>query len=172
MTDPLNITPFLQDTTGTTQELEAAAQTLTCGEEVGHTVWYRYVAPERQRVVFDAGGSDFDTLIAAFVEQTDGDLNSLIEVGCNDDFDGSPQSKLTLNTGDGIILYVMFGGYKQDRGNLKLGIQQIVPVVTDFTLVNAGLSGDIRQLTDPDTLDLPSLPPAWRVEARPRGLHA
>ena len=168
VTDPLNITPFLQDTTGTTQELEAAAQTLTCGEEVGHTVWYRYVAPERQRVVFDSGGSDFDTLIAAFVEQTDGDLNSLIEVGCNDDFDGRPESKLTLNTGDGIILYVMFGGYKQDRGNLKLGIQQIVPVVTDFTLVNAGLSGDIRQLTDPDTLNLSSLPPiAVRANTEP-----
>ncbi|MEO8609209.1 MAG: choice-of-anchor Q domain-containing protein [Chloroflexota bacterium] len=166
VTDPLNIKPFVQDTTGTNPALEDAASKITCGQDVGHTVWYRYVAPENQRVVFDADGSDFDTVIAAFIEQTDGNLNSLVEVGCNDDFGSRPQSKLTLNTANGVILYVMFGGYKQDRGNLSLGVQQIVPVVTDFTLVNAGLIGDIRMLsnTDPNTLDLSALP-AFTIRA-------
>jgi len=172
-----DVVPFAQDTTGAFPELrisnpapsgwqpEADFPTPSCGTDVGYTVWYRYAASERQQVIFDAAGSDFDTVIAAYVLQGE---NNWVEVGCNDDFEGRPQSKLSLNTSDGVTLYVLFGGFKQDRGNLQLGIAEVLPVVDTFTLVDADLGTDIpnfNPLVDAAELDLSQLPPSLAIRA-------
>jgi hypothetical protein len=54
-----------------------------------HTVWYRYRSPRNAKLTIDTGGSEFDTLLAAY---TGGDVAHLHLVASDDD--GSPSQDL------------------------------------------------------------------------------
>src|SRR5260370_32510970 len=59
---------------------------------VGRTVWFRYVADFTGALRIDTAGSSYDTVLEAY----QGTVNSSSFIGCNDDVDGTLQSRLIL----------------------------------------------------------------------------
>jgi PKD repeat protein len=158
---------FSADTTNTRRDDAFPPATYpaapTCSDDIGHTLWYRYQAPAQQRITFDTADSNFDTVVVAYVQRADG---RLVEVGCNDDFDGHKQARLALNTDETVTLYLMFGGYRFDRGNqLNIRINQVLPQVFGFNLLDATQGLDLGPLYDQSVYSLGSLPSQISIRA-------
>ncbi len=81
-------------------------------------MWYQWQAPASGTVTFDTAGSDFDTLLAVYVETSGGALSV---VASNDD-DGTVgvTSRLSFTAIAGAIYYVAVDGYDADTGNIVL----------------------------------------------------
>ena len=73
---------------------------------LGRTVWYSVVGTG-DPITIDPGGSDFDTVVAAYAST----VNGLVQVGCVDD-DGiaTAQGLLTFDTTAGTTYLVQIGG--------------------------------------------------------------
>ncbi|HYI65773.1 MAG TPA: hypothetical protein VEW95_02500 [Candidatus Limnocylindrales bacterium] len=110
-------------TAGTALDGEAVSACLFDGWNqwnLGHSVWYTVVG-NGGPMTLDTGGSDFDTVIAAYTAGAAG----LTEVACNDDealdpYGVSRQAKLTIETDAGVVYYVQIGGYVDQSGHLRL----------------------------------------------------
>ena len=80
-------------------------------DQFGNTLWYS-IEGTGSPVTIDTAGSNFDTLIAAYVPTDTG----LEEIACIDDVEFEPvgstfQAALTFDTEDGVTYYVQIGGY-------------------------------------------------------------
>jgi hypothetical protein len=78
------------------------------GNAGGASVWYRWTAPADGPVVVDTSGSDFDTVLAAYVG---GSVASLAEVASNDDVSGLRTSRLSFDADAGVTYRVAVDGY-------------------------------------------------------------
>ena len=90
------------------------------GGSVGATIWYRVAVPDATVLKLSTFGSKFDTVLAAY---TGSAIESLTEVGCNDDDEsvGSQQSRLNVRR-VGPLVFVKIGGFGGASGTTKLTI--------------------------------------------------
>jgi hypothetical protein len=77
---------------------------------LGHTVWFT-IEGTGEPVTIDPAGSNFDTVVAAYVEGGDG----LEHLACAEDEFGTPfqnpQAPLTINTELGTTYFIQVGGF-------------------------------------------------------------
>jgi hypothetical protein len=112
----VNALPFStsQDTAEATTPTESPTDPLpSCTEfqPVGATVWFSYTPDSDGLVQFDTFGSDYDTVLAVYVDGATTDD----EVACNDDA-GDLQSKVTVDTTSGETYLVMVGSFPGEPG--------------------------------------------------------
>lgn len=89
-----------------------------CGQ-IGATVWYR-LAPEASTMLrVDTEGSDFDTVLAVY---TGGAIDDLTAVGCNDDTDGTVQSRIVFQPTPGTTYWIQAGGFDGQAGELFINV--------------------------------------------------
>jgi hypothetical protein len=79
------------------------------GNPGGASVWYSWTAPADGPVVVDTAGSDFDTMLAAYVGSS---VASLTEVGFNDDVSGLRTSRMGFTASSGTTYRIAVDGYK------------------------------------------------------------
>ncbi len=85
----------------------------------GRTAWYRFTPPASGELTIDTAGSSYDTLLATF---TGNAVNSLTPVpgACNDDFNGTLQSRVVFTANAGTTYYVQAGGFNGASGSLSI----------------------------------------------------
>lgn len=90
---------------------------VSCGTDIGATVWYKYAAPVDGVLQINTMGSDFDTVVSVW----SGEPSDLAPVGCNDDLiQGDLHSTLEVNVTAGNIYFISIGGNNQTAGQLSL----------------------------------------------------
>jgi hypothetical protein len=117
-------------TGGTAAEAEVPIETCDQGifDNFGHTLWYT-IEGTGGTITIDTAGSNFDTVIAAYVQ--DGD--ALIEIACNDDVFLEPigssfQGALSGETELGQSYWIQVGGFlpffggEAESGRLRLQV--------------------------------------------------
>jgi hypothetical protein len=94
--------PFVhtEDTTGATT---GAGDPTGCSNQ--GSVWFRFTPSRDMTILADTFGSDYDTVLSAFVVNGDG---SLTQIACNDDADGL-QSRVHIDVSGGRTYYFMVG---------------------------------------------------------------
>jgi hypothetical protein len=109
---------------GMVDELSTSQATLqvnepasSCGTDIGHTVWYRYIAPDDEDLHADTLASSYDTVLAVY-EGTS--ITALSEVACNDDTSDSSASSVDFAVYSGLTYYIQVAGYQSDSGTLSL----------------------------------------------------
>ncbi len=100
------------DTTESTQE--AVDIGLADYPDSQHTVWYKWTATKTGFVNFSTLGSDFDTVIAAYL-----DINSSA-VAFSDDYYGDSTSRIEFFVQAGQTYLIRVGGYYSSSGALAL----------------------------------------------------
>ena len=117
-------------TTGAARDPEVPNTTCPAGESdrMGNTVWYTFEGTGEEMTI-DTSGSNFDTVVAAYVLEGD----ELLEVACIDDLILDPvgasyQAVLTLPTEDGRTYWIQAGGFDlffldaAESGRLRLAL--------------------------------------------------
>jgi hypothetical protein len=89
------------------------------------TVWYT-VEGDGSEMTIDTAGSDFDTVIAVYVEMDLGNGPELVEVACVDDVFGAIgrdiHASLTGPTEAGVTYWVQIGGWNNAWGTLRVSV--------------------------------------------------
>lgn len=83
----------------------------------GRSVWFAWTAPSNGTWRFDTGGSQFDTLLAAYTGST---LASLTPAESNDDARFDLTSEIFLEATAGATYYIAVDGYSGDSGEMIL----------------------------------------------------
>jgi hypothetical protein len=112
-TDVMLGTSVQQNTTDATVQL--GEPTTDCLTTSGHTVWFRYFAPQNEGVHADTVGSNYDTILTVYQGTQ---LNNISLVDCNDDGTVGTTSSLDFNVIEGNTYYIQLAGYDTDSGNL------------------------------------------------------
>ncbi|HEY0637505.1 MAG TPA: serine protease [Pseudonocardiaceae bacterium] len=94
-----------------------AGETATNFGSADSTLWYSWTAPESGTARFSSGGSNFDTVLAAY---TGASVNALTLVASNDDANGTLQSQMSFGVTAGVTYRIQLGGYNGARGNTVL----------------------------------------------------
>jgi uncharacterized delta-60 repeat protein/uncharacterized repeat protein (TIGR01451 family) len=91
--------------------------TVVGGASVGASVWYQWTAPSSGNVTFDTIAStpngngattNFDTVLVVYIGTS---VNSLTEIGADDDSGGNLKSSLTFTAVQGTTYYIAVCGY-------------------------------------------------------------
>ena len=98
------------------------------GNVGGTSVWYQWTAPADGVATFDTFTSAFDTLLAVY---TGGAVNTLAEIGSNDDSGGGTQSSVTFNAVSGTVYHIAVDGFSGASGNIALHFT-LVPANDNF----------------------------------------
>jgi hypothetical protein len=96
------------------------------GNPGGASIWYRWTAPADGPVVVETAGSDFDTVLAAYMG---GSVDSLTEVASNDDVSGLRTSRLSFDADAGVTYRFAVDGY--------LGSEDVASGAVDLLLTQA-----------------------------------
>src|SRR5438105_3254105 len=124
----INSLPF-----NTTEDTSQATWDLSdpTGCSSNGSVWFAFTAPSNMEIEAYTFGSDYDTVLSAWT----GSQGSLSEVACNDDVNGSLQSRITFQAAAGTTYYFMVavccGDGFNGGGNLQFTVAQIVPPAND-----------------------------------------
>jgi hypothetical protein len=98
---------------------------IICAGVGSHSVWYKLTPSTTAPYEAATAGSDYDTVLAVFSSVG----GQLTQVGCNDDYAGTLQSRVVWTPQMGVDYYLIeitsFGG--SDGGMLNLGITSSVP---------------------------------------------
>ncbi len=99
----------------------------------GHTpdmsVWYSWVAPESGPTSFNLRGATFDTLLGVF---TGNSLPTLVSVWSNNDFNNTPQSKVTFHATANTTYRIAVDGFLAAHGTFGLQWAQNPPANDNF----------------------------------------
>lgn len=92
------------------------------GATLGRDVWFAFTAPgdgllTASTAPSGGGSADFDTVLALFA----GDCDGLVELGCNDDFEGL-LSLVAAPVEQGQTILVELGGWSGDSGSFVLSL--------------------------------------------------
>ncbi len=138
-----------------TSDMEAAEQTrveFADGRLMVKTPesWKQYTPFSRDgrvdvTVEFDTYGSDFDTVLSAFM----GSQASLTEIACDDDTGGTGQSKIKWHASAGVVYRVMLNGYNAATGDFVLHADAEPFFTIDVTVSGRG---SIDELTGVPTV--------------------
>jgi hypothetical protein len=124
-------------------------------------LWYCYTASCTGEVIVDLAGSSFDTMLAVYdgckCYPAEGDL-----IECNDDADGSVQSKIVFDAIAGSQYLIEVGGYGLEAGQglLTVSCDGVGPPPSKDDCDNAREVGDVKDLpfdTTDATFDGPGL---------------
>jgi len=99
----------------------------------GKSVWYAFTPTQDMQIVANTFGSDYDTTLAAYT----GLRGSLTQLDCNDQY-GGDQSRIKFNVNAGEIVYIMVAAYYNDGGNLKLSVEENIPVLSNLIIEPIG----------------------------------
>lgn len=106
----------------------------TCGSSASSPdVWYVFTAPTADTYVFDTFGSSYDTVLSLLT----GCGGS--ELGCNDDADGTLNSKLTRTLAAGESVHIRVSGFGGDRGAYTLNVSRVDAVFGTVTRADTGV---------------------------------
>ena len=135
----------------------------------GHTpdmsVWYSWVAPESGPTSFNLRGAAFDTLLGVF---TGGSFPALVSVASNDDFNGTPQSKVTFNATANRTYRIAVDGFLAAHGAFGLQWAQNSPANDNFaspTALAGPTGNDLSAVTGRSTGE-PGEPSHWATPDR------
>ena len=95
---------------------------------IGATVWYRFTPSASGVYQADTFGSALDTVLAVY---TGSALDSLTNVGCNDD-SGGLQSKVAFTATGGTMYHIQAGGFSGETGSLQVNISVPPPANDAF----------------------------------------
>lgn len=109
---------------------------LHAGQAGGHSIWFRWEAPQSGLMIFDTFGSTFnkpfgatgntlDTLLAVYT----GDLGSLTRVAANDDATPGLVSRVTFNAVGGATYHVAVDGKDNATGWCQLNWEPVFSIV-------------------------------------------
>lgn len=116
--------------------------TATCVEDSSaKDVSYTWTAPWSSTFVFDSMGSAFDTVLE--IRRPD----DLVSLGCNNDSDGTPQSRVTLSLSAGQTVLIVLDGHFTDWGEYQLNIED----------ANAPTCVDLLPTADADVWSKPDM---------------
>jgi hypothetical protein len=104
----------------------------------GPTVWYALTLDTQTRVELNTFGSEFDTTLAAYVD----DQADLVEIACNDDTRDSLQSRIRFTAEADTTYLVMVGAFGED---LEFGGQLVVSAAERTT--SAPGNDEVEQAT-------------------------
>ena len=94
-----------------------ASEPAHAGNLGGHSVWFRWVAPQSGVAVFDTAGSRFDTLLAAYTGAT---INSLSPLAANSSPPGRGLSRVSFNVTAGASYAMAVDGLDGASGLFRL----------------------------------------------------
>ena len=98
----------------------------------GRSLWYSWMAPSSGTWAFDTAGSSFDTTLAVY---SGASLNSLTEVGSDDDTRADLTSKVVFDATAGTVYQVAVDGFGGDNGNLVL---KLIPSAAPQVIYETG----------------------------------
>ena len=123
---PILELPFIHQVDTTDATIEGTDPFTSCkgspkSGEYSHSVWYSYIPTFDMTLKLTTGGSDYDTTIAVFEDDSEG----LFEVGCNDDSTGPGlQSYLKVDVFLGIEYFIKVSSWREtDGGKLRFIVQ-------------------------------------------------
>jgi hypothetical protein len=116
----------------------------------GPTVWYRFTPSESIRVGANTSGSDYDTTLSVYT----GSRGGLSQIACNDDANGTLQSRVAFDAQVGTTYYFMVGAFASGPGsNLTLSIAQLPPLPPPVSIdVTVNRMGSVNTRTGTVTL--------------------
>lgn len=120
-------------TNATTEGGEQLGLSSSCGPRsgsYGKTVWYRFTPSSDMTLTVDTSGSDYDTVLAAYIGGSLGGSR----IACNDDASGTGQSRLSFNAAVGTIYHFQVGGYNGASGNLAIAFSGTPILATGIDL--------------------------------------
>ncbi|MEX0786859.1 MAG: dockerin type I domain-containing protein [Dehalococcoidia bacterium] len=146
-----------QSTVGMTREAGEPPPEPSC--DIDATAWFRFTLATPRTVMFQTAGSDFDTIIALYAGSA---INSLNQIGCDDDSGPGLQSEMSLPLSMNTTYYLQVGGFRGRSGNLILTIlfpggAGASPTGAGFSCPNLGLSIDGCDGGDGDQDDIDAL---------------
>ena len=90
------------------------------------TVWYRYTPSVNGKITIHTLGSNYDTILSVW----NGSRGNLIELACNDDSDGTLQSRVELEISAGTTYYIEVAAYNNiSSGELSLSLSRITNII-------------------------------------------
>jgi subtilisin family serine protease len=92
------------------------------------SLWWKFTAPSPGVFEVDTFGSNFDTVLAAYVGN---DVASLTEIAANDDADGSLQSRIEFEAQAGETYYIAVDGYFRRTGLVSINYL-FTPTIVDI----------------------------------------
>jgi hypothetical protein len=116
------------------------------------TVWFAFTPAQNMRIEANTFGSNYDTTLSVYT----GTRGSLTQIGCNDDSNGTLQSRVRFDAVAGTTYFFMVSSFfPVSSANLVFNLLQappplsIVPSVTQFgsidpTTGTATISGSVR----------------------------
>jgi hypothetical protein len=113
------------------------------GDTGGHSIWYRWTAPNSGTATINTVGSDFDTLLAVY---TGGAVNSLNLIAQNDDIVNQTitQSQLSFNAIANTTYHIAVDGWGGAIGGVVLNIN---PPTNDKFVDCRAITGAIGEVT-------------------------
>ncbi len=117
----------LRGTSGTTSgsNVNATEQEFEpnhAGNMAGRSVWWAWTAPAGGVVTITTAGSDFDTLLAVY---TGTSVTALTPIASNDDYGGTPQSRVDFAAAAGTTYRIAVDGYRYGSGDIDNGIVKL-----------------------------------------------
>lgn len=101
------------------------------GKAIAASVWWSWIAPDSGMAVVDTGGSDFDTVLAAY---TGSRVDGLTLIGANDDAPGMSTSLLTFQAIQGTAYHFAVDGFRGATGRIQLSVRlPVTPKAPSFT---------------------------------------
>src|SRR5262249_18413887 len=76
---------------------------------------FRFAAPEEGHYIVDTKGSDYNTVLVALAADC-------TERACNDDANGTPQSRIELDLNAGELVYLLVDGSRAASGSFPLNV--------------------------------------------------
>jgi len=105
----------------------AAEPSPSCSDSATASVWYRYAATETAAVHIHTFNSRYDTVLSVWT----GSPDNLQEVVCNDDDNGTLQSRVKLDAQANITYYLNISGIDIVQPNLQLTVTPIAALTND-----------------------------------------
>jgi subtilisin family serine protease len=110
------------------------------GNSGGHSVWWKWIAPDAQSYTADSSGSGFDTLLAVY---TGSSVNALTLVAQNDDANPDGTSRVEFTSSPGVTYYFAVDGKNGASGSIALEVAGRPPndSFTSATTLGGAASG-------------------------------
>ncbi len=105
----------------------------------GKSLWWKWVAQTSGEVVFDAKGSDFDTMMSIYAGHT---LKTISSLADDDDSAGNRNAMIKFTAQAGTAYYIAVDGWNKLNGNIKLNwAQGFLPPPLLSSILPAARSG-------------------------------
>ncbi|RQH34516.1 hypothetical protein D5R40_20630 [Okeania hirsuta] len=111
----------------------------------GNSLWWSWTAPTSGEVTVNTFGSDFDTVLAAYIGAS---VSNLTEVDSNDDSGSSRQSEIVFDAVGGTTYHFAVDGYLEATGNIAIDLSlETIGVENDNLSDSISLSGSSASAT-------------------------